>query len=121
MTDHHTSRFCSSCNRVFYSERDGTFCAACVMLAYEQASFTGTEITPTGDKQLDLSSDDIFARPTQRIERIGASRLDDPPMPVTYDDFWKTMRSIRGDDAGKRDDATPTQRLDTDGVDDGIS
>ena len=97
MTSSHHLGYCASCQRPFYSERDGTFCAACVMLAYEQASFTGTERLTTFEPPANFDFQQFNADHTKLIVDYFMNSAYRVPYP---------------------DDATPTQRLDTDGGDD---
>lgn len=96
----------------------------CLMLTYEQATFTGVDapkLTP-------------FVQIAKSDEMTNITWMDEA-QPMNLHDFWKQMKDIHGDDIraastqqGVRrvvwsydDDATPTERLDTNGGDDEVS
>lgn len=136
MTENHTSRFCKSCDRVYYSERTGEFCAACLLTIFEQADFTGVTkpslLRTVSDENLDIINagydfDPDDDEPTQSREEAQSFIGD------FLDDFvtWQEAQpdyvpptqaeiALFNQLTGYTDDAdTPTQRLPTDATNGG--
>lgn len=101
MTNQHHAMLCPSCQRPFITDRQHELCMHCLMLTYEQAAFTGVDAPSYLDaptERIREISEDAFVQIAKRNEILDVIWIDEAT-----------------------DDATPTERLDTNGGDDEVS